>query len=60
MDLNQLLFHHQVALMGANESVPGDHRHALARHYASRINSLQAKLGAFVTPFQSFARECAA
>ena len=60
MDLNQLLFHHQVALMGADETVPCDRRYALAKYYASKINSLQAKLGAFVTPAWLPRTECPA
>ena len=50
MDLNQLLFHHKVALLNADETTPCASRFALVKHYASKINSLQENLGAFVTP----------
>lgn len=40
MDLNQLLYHHQVALIEAQNSVPAN-RFDLVGHYRSRIAKMR-------------------
>ena len=45
MDLNQLLFHHQVALIHHARGVPSDAARSLAGHYARRIGQVRQKLG---------------
>lgn len=43
MDLNQLLYHHQIALMqGGSSPAPGAN---LSDHYARKIRDLRSKLG---------------
>ena len=49
MDLNQLLFQHQIALINASEASPGHGREScfdMAGHYARRIGRLRAEMGA--------------
>jgi hypothetical protein len=43
MDLNQLLYHHQVALIKAQTSVPAN-RFDLVGHYRSRIAKMRKSL----------------
>lgn len=43
MDLNQLLYHHQVALIEAQTSVPAN-RFDLVGHYRSRIAKMRRSL----------------
>lgn len=43
MDLNQLLFHHQVALMRGND--PGAAQSDVVDHYARKIETLRIKMG---------------
>lgn len=43
MDLNQLLFHHQVALMRENGSGAG--QSGVVDHYARKIETLRIKMG---------------
>lgn len=50
MDLNQLLFHHQVALIRDSEPGSADDAQSLASHYAGRIDTLRHELG--VMPWQ--------
>lgn len=45
MDLNQLLFHHQVALIRDSDPGTADGDDSLAGHYAGRIDSLRHELG---------------
>lgn len=52
MDLNEILFHHQVALIKAAEPLPGHCGKAfdLVRHYETRLARLRANLGVAVYP----------
>ncbi len=46
MDMNQLFYHHQIALMTASRTRPnGDGAFDLARHYATRINRFRRSRG---------------
>jgi hypothetical protein len=46
MDLNELLFHHQIALIGeAEDQSAGRERLNLVAHYAGRLQELQSRLG---------------
>lgn len=47
MDLNELLFHHQLALIGeAGDRSQGQApRRSLVRHYADRLSRLRQELG---------------
>lgn len=48
MDMNQLFFHHQIALMSAMRAQQGDRAIGgfdLARHYATRINRFRHSRG---------------
>ncbi|WP_206435967.1 hypothetical protein [Altericroceibacterium xinjiangense] len=58
MDMNQLLFEHQLALMNASGQLTGEReRHvADARRYASEIVSLRRELGARDYPFVDVSR----
>ena len=46
MDLNELLFHHQVALIGASEP---SHRPDAVAHYSRLLEALRQRLG--VAPY---------
>jgi hypothetical protein len=49
MDLNELFFHHQIALMRADRSGDRNMRsrlHAQAKGLATRIGAMQCRLGA--------------
>ncbi|MCH7629948.1 MAG: hypothetical protein IH997_14750 [Proteobacteria bacterium] len=52
MDLNHLLFQHQVAVLRASAPRGGDTaaRFALVRHYKSRIDRLRGSLGVSAYP----------
>lgn len=49
MDLNQLLFHHQIALIRYAAHHKSDHKHGsrfdLVRHYETRIARLRHDMG---------------
>ncbi|MFA7597228.1 MAG: hypothetical protein WCY92_12825 [Novosphingobium sp.] len=46
MDLNQLLYHHQVALLEELRSVPANgSRFDLVQHYAKRIREYRRNIG---------------
>lgn len=46
MDLNQLLYHHQVALLEELRSIPANgSRFDLVRHYAKRIRAYRRNIG---------------
>lgn len=51
MDLNQLLYHHQIALIRANETTPACS--GLVDHYARKIRDLRGEMG--LTPFAGWA-----
>lgn len=53
MDLNYLLARHQISLMRADTAASHEARYAhrqFARHYASRIRTLQDNIGAGPAP----------
>lgn len=53
MDLNQLLFHHQVALIRDSApaaEVPAPSRFNLVMHYARRIGRLRREMGVALYP----------
>ena len=60
MDLNQLLFRHQVALLNVDNAAPCASRFERARYYARKINDLQTRLGVFITPYWQPKSECCA
>ena len=48
MDLNQLLYHHQVALINVGRAPKCRSRFDMANHYAKRITTMRSKTGAAV------------
>lgn len=58
MDLNQLLFHHQVALIRKSRGAvaamaPASSRFDLVQHYEHRIGRLRRKMGVIAYPASS-------
>ena len=52
MDLNQLFYHHQRAVMRADKRVPGSgNAHCLVDHYARKIRDRLAHDGAGANPY---------
>lgn len=56
MDLNEILFHQQVALIGAQQDCQAGRRESrnLVQHYSQRLARLRSELG--VSPYRCAAR----